>query len=221
MTVSKRSERRKLKADGGPYLKAGPRIRELRSRRGLVLDDLARKTSLSKPYISQIETGKASPSLGAMERIAHALGVPLAYLFLEDRFACHIVRRGARQTVTFGAPDKLDVWRTALFLGAVFESPRTRVIGVDGQAGPMLLSALDTLCDSGWLSAAACSNAVLAYETTNGGAGWYFHHHHHAHISLKNAAFVGADDACLGTCDEASKRLPGRSLTLHRVRAAE
>ena len=107
MTASKRAERRKLKADGGPYLKAGPRIRELRSRRGLVLEDLARKTGLSKPYISQIETGKASPSLGAMERIAHALGVPLAYLFLEDSFACHIVRRDARQTVTFGAPDKL------------------------------------------------------------------------------------------------------------------
>lgn len=54
-----------------------------------------------------------------------------------------------------GAPDKLDVWRHALFLGAVFESPRTRGVGVDGQAGPMILSALDTLCNSGWLSATA------------------------------------------------------------------
>ena len=85
MTALKRSERRKLKADGGPYLKAGPRIRELRSRRGLVLEDLARKTGLSKPYISQIETGKASPSLGAMERIAQEGRGVLLYLNQEGR----------------------------------------------------------------------------------------------------------------------------------------
>jgi transcriptional regulator with XRE-family HTH domain len=99
----KRPQRRKLRADAEP----GHRIRELRTRRGLVIDDLAKKTGLSKPYISQIETGKASPSLGAVERIAHALGVPLAYLFLEDTFACHVVRRDERRGVPFGAPDKL------------------------------------------------------------------------------------------------------------------
>lgn len=134
---------------------------------------------------------------------------------------CPYTSGGQDMSHCVGAPDKLDVWRTALFLGAVFESPRTRVIGVDGQAGPMLLSALNTLCNSGWLTATACNNAVLAYETTNGGAGWYYHHHHHAHISLKNAAFLGADDTCLGTCGPTHKSLPGRSLTLHRVRPVE
>ena len=39
-------------------------------------------------------------------------------------------------------PTYLDIWRHALFLGFVFESTRTRVIGVDGKAGPKL-----ALCD--------------------------------------------------------------------------
>ncbi|MBA3455394.1 MAG: hypothetical protein H0T42_20040 [Deltaproteobacteria bacterium] len=123
-----------------------------------------------------------------------------------------------------GAPDKLDVWRTALFLGAVFESPRTRVIGVDGKAGPLILSALDTLCDSGWLSQTACTNAVLAYEVTNMGQGWYLHHHHHAHISLKGlASFLPGDDGCFapgGCATSNSKSIPQLPSRLHRVRPA-
>ncbi len=111
-------------------------------------------------------------------------------------------------------PDKLDVWRTALFLGTVFESPRTRVIGVDGKAGPMILSALDTLCDNGWLSTAACGNVALAYETTNMGQGWYLHHHHHAHISLKSASALPP----ASPLQTGKKRVPGRDPGIHRVR---
>ena len=85
----------------------GRRLRELRIRRGLVIEDIARKTGLSKPYISQAETGKASPSLQTTEKLAQALGVPPAYLFLDDAFACQVTRRGARRSMAFGAPDKL------------------------------------------------------------------------------------------------------------------
>jgi transcriptional regulator with XRE-family HTH domain len=85
----------------------GRRIRERRLRRGLVIEEVARKTGLSKAYISQVETGKASPSLRTAERLAQALEVPLAHLFLEDAFACQVTRRAERQAVSFGAPDKL------------------------------------------------------------------------------------------------------------------
>ena len=54
----------------------GRRVRELRIRRGLVIEDGARKTGLAKPYISQVETGKASPSLQTVQKLAQALGVP-------------------------------------------------------------------------------------------------------------------------------------------------
>jgi transcriptional regulator with XRE-family HTH domain len=85
----------------------GKRVRERRLRRGLVIEELARKTGLSKAYISQIETGKASPSLRTAERLAQALEVPLTYLFLEDALSCQVIRKAERQRVSFGAPDKL------------------------------------------------------------------------------------------------------------------
>jgi transcriptional regulator with XRE-family HTH domain len=88
-------------------LRMGRRVRERRLRRGLVIEELARKTGLSKGYVSQIETGKASPSLATAEKLAHALDVPLTYLFLEDALACQVIRKADRQRVSFGAPDKL------------------------------------------------------------------------------------------------------------------
>ena len=88
-------------------------MRELRLRRGLVIEDLARKSGLSKPYISQVETGKASPSLGTVQKLAQALGVPLTYLFLEEAFGCHVTRRAERRAVSFGDPDKLVYFLSA------------------------------------------------------------------------------------------------------------
>jgi hypothetical protein len=113
----------------------------------------------------------------------------------------------------------LDKWRHALFLGAIFESTRTRVVGVDGRAGPMLLSALSYLCDNNWLTAAACNNIVLAYETTNQGQGWFHHHHHHSHISLEPASFLetllrGDDDHFVPA---RTKSTPKRPAGLHRL----
>jgi len=87
--------------------KVGRRVRERRVRRGLVIEELARKTGLSKAYISQVETGKASPSLRTAEKLAAALDVPLSALFFEDTASCQVIRGADRQSVSFGAPDKL------------------------------------------------------------------------------------------------------------------
>ena len=81
-------------------------------------------------------------------------------------------------------PHLLDVWREAFFLGTMLESNRTRVIGIDGQAGPLIDAAYTELCNTGWLSSAACSNYRLAYATTPDNSGWYYFHHHHSHVSL-------------------------------------
>ena len=88
-----------------------------------------------------------------------------------------------------GAPTLLDVWRDALFLGLLLQSPRTRVIGVDGKVGPLVEQALDVLCGEGWLVGTPCSqNRALAYETTDQGMGWFLFHLHHQHVSLKPLA---------------------------------
>jgi hypothetical protein len=88
-----------------------------------------------------------------------------------------------------GAPTILDVKRTALFLGAFLTSDRTRIIGVDGKIGPLVVPALQTLCDDGVLPKLACDRKnMIAYETTDTGRGWYKFHHHHFHVSLKKVS---------------------------------
>ena len=81
-------------------------------------------------------------------------------------------------------PDKLDVYRTALFLGALFEHPNLRIVGCDGMLGKMLEGAIDELCETGWIHPRGCANRKLAYEQTDRGRGWYLFHHHHLHISF-------------------------------------
>jgi len=83
-----------------------------------------------------------------------------------------------------GPVDKLDPWRTALFIGTLFEHPGVRVVGVDGKAGPVIERAMTRLCQDGWLAAAACSSQRLAYETEDTGRGWYYSHFNHLHVSI-------------------------------------
>src|SRR5258705_12400365 len=54
----------------------GPKIRRQRRRLGLTLDDLAGKTSISKPYLSLIETGRVAnpPSDEKLRKLEQSLG---------------------------------------------------------------------------------------------------------------------------------------------------
>ena len=59
----------------------GKRLKELREAKGLSQERFAEVLNLNSTYISRIETGKRSPSLPNIARIAQALGVPIASLF--------------------------------------------------------------------------------------------------------------------------------------------
>lgn len=75
----------------------GEAVRGLRDSRRLTLRGLAELTGFSPSFLSQVETGAASPSIASMERIATALGVTLGQFFVsaEARPAA-IVRAGGR-----------------------------------------------------------------------------------------------------------------------------
>ncbi len=60
----------------------GQRFRAERERRGISLRDLARRVKLSPSLISQIETGKASPSVGSLYALTSALGLSIDRLFM-------------------------------------------------------------------------------------------------------------------------------------------
>jgi transcriptional regulator with XRE-family HTH domain len=75
----------------------GAAIRERRLAGELTLVALAERSGLSQPFLSQVENGRAAPSMESLYRIASALGTTPQALFGADRpeRAASVVRAGA------------------------------------------------------------------------------------------------------------------------------
>jgi transcriptional regulator with XRE-family HTH domain len=74
----------------------GRRLAELRKERGWKLEDVAKRTNLSRPYLSRLEGGERQPSLAALFALARAYGVTLSSLFESEPEAGGVnVVRGA------------------------------------------------------------------------------------------------------------------------------
>lgn len=83
-------------------LVVGQRIKALRQRNNLTLKQIESRVKVSATHISEIERGKTSPTVGALERIARALGVDPA-LFLNETAspAAIVVRANQRRSIRF------------------------------------------------------------------------------------------------------------------------
>lgn len=57
------------------------RVRQLRTQRGMTLDELAAKCAVSRSMLSLVERGESSPTAVVLEKIATGLGIALAGLF--------------------------------------------------------------------------------------------------------------------------------------------
>ncbi|MGB3288548.1 MAG: XRE family transcriptional regulator [Burkholderiaceae bacterium] len=57
------------------------KLKLLRLQSGMTLEDLAQKADLTRSYVSKLERGISSPSIGVALRIAQALGVKVEELF--------------------------------------------------------------------------------------------------------------------------------------------
>jgi transcriptional regulator with XRE-family HTH domain len=64
--------------------KIGPRVRALRDAMGLSLRDLAERSGVSAPMLSQVERGETSPTLAVAEKIAAGLELTLSQLLRLD-----------------------------------------------------------------------------------------------------------------------------------------
>jgi transcriptional regulator with XRE-family HTH domain len=62
----------------------GERLRQLRKQYGLSQRELAKQAGVTNGTISQIELGRASPSVGSLKRILDCLGVSLGAFFTQD-----------------------------------------------------------------------------------------------------------------------------------------
>jgi transcriptional regulator with XRE-family HTH domain len=76
----------------------GARIRSLREAMGLSLRDLAARSGVSAPMLSQVERGETSPTLQVATRIAHGLELRLSQLLrLDEDGAVTVVRSTERR----------------------------------------------------------------------------------------------------------------------------
>jgi transcriptional regulator with XRE-family HTH domain len=80
----------------------GKKIRDLRLRRGLTVQQLAGATGLSKGFISQVENHRTSPSLATLHDLARALDTSAAYLVVEEEQEPCVVRSTHRSRVPVG-----------------------------------------------------------------------------------------------------------------------
>ncbi len=116
----------------------GALVRRLRLKRHIYLRAFAVQTGFSPSFISQLENGQVSPSLGSLQRIADALGVTLGEFFTvvtsDDEGEALIVRPPERR--------RLDSTWTDAHLEALGPMARDRrlepvlvVFGPGGKSG--------------------------------------------------------------------------------------
>ena len=71
----------------------GARLKRFRLEKNLTLKDVELKAKVSATHVSEIERGMTSPTVGALTRIAHALGAEPSYFLQSDGYpSCSVVR---------------------------------------------------------------------------------------------------------------------------------
>ena len=75
----------------------GSNLRRLRARSGYSLERLASVSGVSRGMIGQIETGKSTPTVGLLSRLAEALDVELVSLLVAQQAPTTTILRRARQ----------------------------------------------------------------------------------------------------------------------------
>ncbi|MHB1208392.1 MAG: helix-turn-helix domain-containing protein [Acidimicrobiales bacterium] len=100
----------------------GARLRARREASGISLRQFARDLDVSPSFISQLETGKAQPSVATLFAICEALGIATDELFDNEttppRFAVSAVTRGGTDAVN-------NSWRSVTSFGTLSNPQRT------------------------------------------------------------------------------------------------
>jgi transcriptional regulator with XRE-family HTH domain len=70
---------------GSPQMDAGElvgwNLRRLRVRQALSQENLAVDAGLDRAYVGRLERGRENPTVGVLQKLTNAMGVPLADLF--------------------------------------------------------------------------------------------------------------------------------------------
>lgn len=102
-------------------------LRRARSRRGLSLSELSRRSLIGKATLSQLEAGTGNPTIETVFSLSRALELPISELLDHRRPAGMTVVRGADVEVLSGAAVDLRTLRRIESGDAVFELYDQRV----------------------------------------------------------------------------------------------
>jgi transcriptional regulator with XRE-family HTH domain len=82
-------------------LNLGQKIKTLRQRKGMSLQQMAEKTNLSEPLLSQIEGEVVAPPVATLLKISRALNVNIGYFFQEEESGKRavVVRKTERKQI--------------------------------------------------------------------------------------------------------------------------
>lgn len=84
----------------------GENIKNYRISKGLSLKELSNDIDISPSMLSQIESGKANPSLNTLKLISKYLDIPMFSLFMEKNInSAMVVRKENRIRITSGSSD--------------------------------------------------------------------------------------------------------------------
>ena len=85
----------------------------------MTLRELADAAGVTESFLSQVEREVASPSIASVQRIAGALGLAIAELFVEEPVLGRPVRRGERRRIEYPGLGAVDEFLTIGLSGRI------------------------------------------------------------------------------------------------------
>lgn len=97
----------------------GRRLRVARFERNMTLKEVAAKCGMSATHISEVERGKTSPTIGALQRITEALGEKTSYFVQEDELPRVKLTRASERCEYFSTDAKGVPIKTGIISGGI------------------------------------------------------------------------------------------------------
>ena len=142
----------------------GKKLRKSRNDKGMSLRELATKVELSASFLSQIEQGKASPSIENLKKIAHTLDVRVAYLIEDEEDDIRNIEHIKKENIRY--IESLD---SNIKMGILLSNNREKnmepiiyEIGIDGEAFPCSICD-KKLADSSTFVASSLKDIPLSF----------------------------------------------------------
>jgi transcriptional regulator with XRE-family HTH domain len=117
----------------------GERLRKIRTNKAFSLEELAKKTGLTRSFLSQVEKNRTSPSINSLIKIAEALEVRIGDLFLENKNGedKYIIHANERESYTL-PKNKIRIELLAPRKNALGFEPMLIYLGVGAASGKII-----------------------------------------------------------------------------------